>query len=94
MHTIKNFRAVALDRGLLNRDMQDAYTAIIKFDNGDWIGVSQYHDEDYWVADCAFRDNGMPVFSNRTGGRGTAVQCISDEDVISTLNTMKEEYNG
>lgn len=80
---VESFRATTADRGLIQSDRQPIHEAILKFDNGDWIGVSRYHDEDYWVADCAFRANGMPVFSNGVGSRLTAFR---------TLDPDSEEY--
>lgn len=88
-HEIKDFTATELDRGLIMRDMQPAHTAIIKFDNGDWIGVSRYHDEVAWVADCAFRANGYPVFSNGSGSRVTLAQVLTDEDIIRDLDSRR-----
>ena len=86
--TIQDFKAETLNRGLIVPDMQEAHTAIVKFENGDWIGVSRYRDEDYWVADCAFRANGFPVFSNGTGTRIVAVRTVSDE-VAAALNELR-----
>jgi hypothetical protein len=77
--TIKDLKLDVLDRGLIQPDRQNAWTAIIVAPNGDWLGVSSYEDEDYWVADCAFRANGFPVFSNGTGTRLTAVRTIAPE---------------
>lgn len=79
-YTIKQFDAERLDRGLISSDVQDAHTATIVFENGDWMGVSRYHDEDYWVADCAFKANGFPIFSNGTGSRCTAIRTLAPED--------------
>lgn len=79
-YTIVQFDAERLDRGLIQSDIQDAHTATIKFENGDWMGVSRYHDEDYWVVDCAFRANGFPVFSNGTGSRCIMVRALAPED--------------
>jgi hypothetical protein len=77
--TIKDLKYTTLDRGLIKSDVQNAFTATIVAENGDWLGVSSYEDEDYWVADCAFRANGFPVFSNGTGTRLVAVRTIAPE---------------
>jgi hypothetical protein len=88
-YEIKDFKAVDLNRGLLMSDYQPAHTANIVFANGDWIGVSRYHDEVAWVADCAFRANGYPVFSNGTGSRCTAAQVLTDETIIADLDSRR-----
>ena len=87
-YTIQDFKATTLDRGLISSSPQAAHTAIVKADNGDWLGVSRYHDEDYWVVDCAFRANGYPVFSNGTGARcGTVARTINPE-ITAMLDSM------
>ena len=78
-YTIQDFKAERLNRGFIQSDIQDAHTAILKFDNGDWMAVSRYHDEKYWVVDAAFRANGFPIFSNGTGSRCTAIQTLTPE---------------
>lgn len=86
--TIESFEATTINRGLFTSDYADIHKAIVTFDNGDWIGVSRYFDEDYWVADSAFRANGFPVFSNGVGSRVTTAQIIVNEDVVSALNAL------
>lgn len=83
---VKDVTVKESNRGMFRTDMQTIATAIIKFTNGDWIGVSRWHDEPYWVADCAFRENGMPVFSNGEGSRVTNARTLSDDEIIFWLN--------
>lgn len=79
-YTVKSIKATEVNRGLFRTEMVACHEAIIVFTNGDWMGVSRYIDEEHWVADCAFRANGFPVFSNGTGSRVTAVRCLNPED--------------
>ena len=96
--TVKSLKRNVANRGLFTTDMQNIWEAIITLPNGDWIGVSQWEDEDYWVADCAFRANGMPLFSNGTGSRVTAVRTaapevavVLDEKCCQYLESMNDE---
>lgn len=87
--TIESFKAETLDRGLFASDYVEAHTAIVKFDNGDWVGVSRYVDEQYWIVDCAFRENGYPIFSNGTGSRlGHSRALADDHDATLALNSL------
>lgn len=89
---IKDFKAEVLDRGILNSDRQPAHTATIQFSNGDWVSISRYHDESGWVADAAFRANGFPVFSNGTGTRCGVGRCLTDDEIIRTLNIAASKH--
>ena len=81
-YTIKMIKATEINRGLLRTEMMAAHEAIIVFPNGDWMGVTRYIDEEHWVADCAFRANGFPIFSNGTGSRVTVMRCLAPEDSV------------
>lgn len=92
---IADVKHTHLNRGLIQSDMQEAYTATLKFPGHGWLGLSRYHDEDYWVVDCRFGDNGYPYFSHGTGSRCTSVQVVADETIIAALDdatqTLMEE---
>jgi hypothetical protein len=94
-YTITDFSLNVLNKGLFVTDMHNIFTAIITFDNGDWMGVSQWDDEDVWRADCAFRANGYPLWSHGTGQgmRGLpADQCGPLNDaVVSYYENMPQD---
>jgi hypothetical protein len=93
MYTIQDFKREKVNRGLIQSDYQDCWTAIVKADNGDWIGVSRYHDEAFWVVDCAFRANGYPVFSNGTGTRCGTVARTINADIEAQLQEKVESWS-
>lgn len=87
-YTIKSLKREVLNRGLFVTDMQNIFTAIITFDNGDWMGVSLWDGEDVWRADCAFRANGYPLWSH---GTGQGMRGLPD-DQCGPLNEAASEY--
>jgi hypothetical protein len=64
--------------------------ALVRFDNGDTVGVSRFDDEPAgrWIADSAMRANGMPLWSNGHGARYLAVREITDPAVIDELDQL------
>lgn len=85
--TVQDMNTQTMNRGLFASDMQTIHTAKVKMDSGDWIGVSRWHDEELWIADCAFGANGYPHFSNGTGTRLVAVRPMADH-VQKVLNAV------
>lgn len=87
-YTIKDFKRELLNRGLFTTDMQELFTAIIVFPNGDWMGVSLWDGEEIWRADCAFRANGYPLWSHGTGQGMRGLP----EDESGPLNEAVENF--
>lgn len=87
-YTISNLKREVLNKGLFKSDYQNIFTAIITFENGDWMGVSQWEGEDVWRADCAFRANGYPLWSHGTGQGMRGLP----EDQTGPLDEMACQY--
>lgn len=69
-------------------EIRPCKSAHVFFENGDWIGVSQYDNEDYWVCDSAFKANYFPIFCSGVGSRVTAFRTVADEEMLKMLDEM------
>jgi hypothetical protein len=92
--TVEDLTRTTLNRGILRSEMVLAYTANVILDNGDWIGLSKYDDEDHWIADCAFKANGLPLWSNGTGSRCVAGRTVAPEVVEALDAAVDADISG